>query len=310
MIQIFKRNHATLQVKKISHFFWLSWIFHIVLFGSVLFFHIDSSKKSVKDAFWIQIVTLSTKKHENPPPSLDLAQAMLNPLLRGEGRQKELAIIPPPLTEGGKGEGDKKVFTDEMVEIDYGHAKIVTDQGTKEVNIQDSIIRGENQDLRPVSVVTGEGSIGVLNSMDMNSRSEGHDSAETSRGGKGATNINNTGFLLTRSKKGGAPGNNLGLYVANFRETILERIKRNKTYPFIARKLGIEGDVYIDFFVYPDGSVRDISANGKRTGFTVLEQAAVELIQKASPIKVPPSDKPLSKIGTQILISFKLEGEG
>ncbi|MEK6713270.1 MAG: hypothetical protein AABY41_03660, partial [Nitrospirota bacterium] len=41
----------------------------------------------------------------------------LNPLPQGEGRYEEKPANPPPLTGGGEGEGERRISSDEKVEL-------------------------------------------------------------------------------------------------------------------------------------------------------------------------------------------------
>lgn len=108
---------------------------------------------------------------------------------------------------------------------------------------------------------------------------------------------------------GSGYGGESTLYMEGFRKMVLDKIERNKIYPYMARRLGIEGDVQIGFWVYPDGSVHDISANGKKENFAILEQAVVELIQGSSPFKPSPYYID-SNVRIHVVISYKLEGDG
>lgn len=102
-----------------------------------------------------------------------------------------------------------------------------------------------------------------------------------------------------------------------FRDLLLGEISGRKTYPASARKLGIEGEVHINFRVFPDGQFRDISANGKQERLTILEKAAIELIRNVSPFPLPPSSDvhniSAEGVPMQLVISYQLEekkGEG
>lgn len=95
---------------------------------------------------------------------------------------------------------------------------------------------------------------------------------------------------------------------ARLREVILGKIRVRKTYPVMARKLGIEGDVHMSFWVFSDGKIREIAANGKHEHLTILEKAAVELIRNASPFHLPPSSGiSVEGVPIQLVISYQLE---
>ncbi|MBI4715794.1 MAG: TonB family protein [Nitrospirae bacterium] len=108
------------------------------------------------------------------------------------------------------------------------------------------------------------------------------------------------GFQDPGSEAGGAE-------MFRFREAILERLRKNRTYPISARKRGIEGDVRLRFQVYPDGGVEDIAANDKTGRFTLLEGAAVDLVRSNAPfLPVPETLKPRGVV-VELTISYRLK---
>lgn len=94
---------------------------------------------------------------------------------------------------------------------------------------------------------------------------------------------------------------------SRFREAILDRIGKNKTYPLLARKRGMEGEVYLKFHVRADGFVGDITANHKTGQLTVLEQAAVRLIRDTAPFGPVPLSLLPGGATVDLVISYHLE---
>lgn len=64
---------------------------------------------------------------------------------------------------------------------------------------------------------------------------------------------------------------------------LVKKINRNKSYPRIARRRGMEGDVEVAFHILSDGSVNNIKlVSGKK----VFRRSAIEAISKSFPVKV------------------------
>jgi protein TonB len=69
---------------------------------------------------------------------------------------------------------------------------------------------------------------------------------------------------------------------------ILAQIERNKYYPIMARKRGIEGTTKVTFKIKKDGSVAVVKIT-KPSGAKILDDAAVDTIRKASPFPYVPN---------------------
>ena len=93
------------------------------------------------------------------------------------------------------------------------------------------------------------------------------------------------------------------------RDIVLTNIRKNMLYPVAARKLGIEGDVNISFRISPDGTVNNVSASGKKNDLSVLEKAAVSLINNSAPYYLSGSKKMGEAVSIQMVISYRLEDE-
>jgi protein TonB len=75
--------------------------------------------------------------------------------------------------------------------------------------------------------------------------------------------------------------------VAQYEQIIAARIKQHEEYPPIAKRRHWEGTTIVQLRVSPDGKVTDISVVEK-SGYEILDEAAVRMIRKASPLPVPP----------------------
>ncbi|MDH5472801.1 MAG: TonB family protein [Gammaproteobacteria bacterium] len=70
-------------------------------------------------------------------------------------------------------------------------------------------------------------------------------------------------------------------------QLIMKHIDAHKFYPSAARRRGIEGEVRVSFCLTTDKIPMNIQANGS---ISVLERAAMQAVQDASPYPEPPAD--------------------
>lgn len=76
-------------------------------------------------------------------------------------------------------------------------------------------------------------------------------------------------------------------YVTKHFSYIKNRIQQQTRYPVIARKMGWEGKVLVQFRILTDGSVKNIRVV-KTCGFKALDENAVKTIQLCAPFPKPP----------------------
>ncbi|MCP4671821.1 MAG: energy transducer TonB [Desulfobacula sp.] len=69
---------------------------------------------------------------------------------------------------------------------------------------------------------------------------------------------------------------------------IQKSIQQLIKFPRIARKMGWEGKVVVEFIICKDGTVKDI-LTVQSSGFKALDKNAVESIKKAAPFPKPPT---------------------
>lgn len=70
-----------------------------------------------------------------------------------------------------------------------------------------------------------------------------------------------------------------------FLQELKETIRRNKSYPKVARRRGIQGEVSLTFCVLADGSLSDVDIiSGKKVFYAAVREA----ITKSSPLLNPP----------------------
>jgi len=85
----------------------------------------------------------------------------------------------------------------------------------------------------------------------------------------------------------------------HFLENVRLKIDKNKYYPRIARKKGIEGIVEVRFRILSNGNVSHISVSGPKVFYT----SAKEAVKNAFPISI--KNMPLSLVGDYVTIPLK-----
>jgi protein TonB len=91
-----------------------------------------------------------------------------------------------------------------------------------------------------------------------------------------------------------------------YQQMISARIKQYEEYPPIARRRHWEGTTVIQLTLTPEGKVSRVTVLEK-SGYDVLDEAAVRMIQKASPLPLPPEGLRGRELTVQVPIKFKLE---
>ncbi|MFQ5586652.1 MAG: TonB family protein [Thermodesulfobacteriota bacterium] len=107
-------------------------------------------------------------------------------------------------------------------------------------------------------------------------------------------------------RAGGGSGEGGGA-VNRFRAMVLRKIEDAKLYPEGARRRGIEGDAFVRFTVFPDGTAEGIEVTPDTRCHTILKRAAVKTIQRAAPyLPVPTAIKRGRGVRMKVKISFHL----
>ena len=77
-------------------------------------------------------------------------------------------------------------------------------------------------------------------------------------------------------------------YIKAHYEYIKKDIQNKMIYPLLARKKGWQGTVIVSFVVSKDGMVQQVHIK-ESSGFSLLDQSAVNTIKKAAPFPPPPA---------------------
>ena len=96
---------------------------------------------------------------------------------------------------------------------------------------------------------------------------------------------------------------NLNKYISYINETIL----LNKFYPKIAKNMGIEGKCTLKFKILKSGEIKEFVLD-KKSDFSVLNKAALNILQKIGRFKAFPSCLQKDELVLKIPIKYILQG--
>ncbi len=95
-------------------------------------------------------------------------------------------------------------------------------------------------------------------------------------------------------------------YLTNYLGSVRSKIEKNKNYPLIARKMGIEGVVGVEFKIFSNGKVELLKII-KSSGAKSLDQAAFEAIKKSEPFPQFPELLNKENLMVNLSIVFKID---
>lgn len=93
--------------------------------------------------------------------------------------------------------------------------------------------------------------------------------------------------------------------VADYNKKVNEEIAKNKVYPLLAQRHGIEGAVKISFVIDTDGFFKEIRIT-RSSGEEILDKAALDCVEKSSGKIKKPDEIKKTKIKRNIVIRFEL----
>ena len=93
--------------------------------------------------------------------------------------------------------------------------------------------------------------------------------------------------------------------MAFYAKEVQERIAKNVTYPKAARESKQQGTVELALSILRSGALVSASVN-KSSGYTILDEAAMETVHRLSPYRAFPSETTLKKVTVTIPIVFQL----
>ena len=96
------------------------------------------------------------------------------------------------------------------------------------------------------------------------------------------------------------------MLVEQYQQIISAKIKQHEEYPPVAKRRHWEGTTVVQLQLTPEGKVTDISVVEK-SGYEILDEAAVKMVRKASPLPPPPESLPRRDRTVLVPIKFRLD---
>ncbi|UES59066.1 TonB family protein [Roseibium aggregatum] len=127
--------------------------------------------------------------------------------------------------------------------------------------------------------------------------------AETSarKGGERVTSqsakSNTNGRADARTKDGGTRA------TSNYQGKVVAKLRRAKRYPREAKRQRLEGTVSVGFTISSNGAVSGIRVT-RSSGHPVLDQAALDMVRRASPMPKFPGDIRVARMNMQVPVRF------
>lgn len=91
-------------------------------------------------------------------------------------------------------------------------------------------------------------------------------------------------------------------YLSQKLQIISELLKKHLEYPYLARRMGWQGDLVLSFVLTPSGEIKELKVQ-KSTGYEILDRTAKETLLKVS--KYFP--KPEVEVRVKLPVSFRIE---
>ena len=118
--------------------------------------------------------------------------------------------------------------------------------------------------------------------------SPGHegDGMAAGRGGQSGGQAGQKGGGSGGENSAAGQGGSAGYLKGNY-EYIKRRVRQYLVYSPQAKRMGIQGMVTVSFTIQQDGRVRDVAVS-KSSGYSLLDESALEAVRSASPFAAPP----------------------
>lgn len=87
---------------------------------------------------------------------------------------------------------------------------------------------------------------------------------------------------------------------------ILQWLQRHRSYPRGALRAGLEGEVGVRFTLDRGGHLLHAEVE-RSSGFKLLDQAALELLQRAQPYPLPPLDQGIDRLELSLPVAYRIE---
>ena len=96
--------------------------------------------------------------------------------------------------------------------------------------------------------------------------------------------------------------------VARYAGVLKGWLQKNMHYPRAARLAGQEGEVVVRFIIDRNGKVQSIKLES-RSGFSLLDREAKEMIERGDPFPAMPEEMPGQALEVRVPVSFHVENE-
>jgi len=90
-----------------------------------------------------------------------------------------------------------------------------------------------------------------------------------------------------------------------YQDMVKQKIEEARRYPLWAKKQGIEGVVFLNFIILPNGSSQNVKII-RSSGFGILDQEATETVKRAAPFPSIPKEISSSFVEMGVSIVFML----
>jgi|GEM_PF-2097893 len=109
-----------------------------------------------------------------------------------------------------------------------------------------------------------------------------HQSAQSSSGSPIAKEPHQGSSQSSRKEVGEGKEVTQEVYLKRNLSVIAEIVRRHLGYPYLARRMGWQGNLIITFVLTPKGEIRDLSIE-KSSGYEVLDKNTLEVLKKTAP---------------------------
>ena len=106
------------------------------------------------------------------------------------------------------------------------------------------------------------------------------------RGGQAGGQVGGQAGQKGGENSAAGQGGSAGYLKGNY-EYIKKRVRQYLVYNPQAKRMGIQGMVTVSFTIQQDGRVRDVAVS-KSSGYTLLDESALEAVRSAAPFAAPP----------------------
>jgi protein TonB len=125
--------------------------------------------------------------------------------------------------------------------------------------------------------------------------------ASTRKGGEQITSKTARSNANGRKSAKSSDGGNAA--ASDYKGKVVVRLRRAKRYPRQARRNNLEGTAHVAFTISRSGSVSAIRLT-RSSGHAVLDQAALDMVRRASPMPKFPGDLSVSRMSLQVPVRF------